>query len=203
MFHVKHEGWDLAEELAGVTLDGPAIERLQTYERALVQRAAPMGMIGASDLTRIRERHILDSIRATPRLPASGTVCDLGSGAGLPGLVLAITRPDLRWILVEVRRNRARFLQEAIGALGLERVQVHDRRADTLSQRVDACTARAYAPAASSWASAERVLDTRAPLIYWAGASFDLRRDAPDGVSAVLFETPGLARSGPLVIMTL
>lgn len=202
MFHVKHEGWDLAEELAGVTLNAPAIERLQTYERALVQGAAPMGMIAASDLTRVRERHLLDSIRATPCLPASGTVCDLGSGAGLPGLVLAITRPDLRWILVEVRRNRARFLQDAIGALGLERVEVHGRRAETLRQRVDACTARAYAPAASSWASAQRLLVRGAPLIYWAGASFDVTRDAPHGVNAVLFETPGLARSGPLVIMT-
>lgn len=199
---MKHEGWDLAEDLAGVTLEDRAVERLEAYESALVERAAPMGMIAAADIKRLRERHILDSIRAAPCLPDEGVVCDLGSGAGLPGLVLSIVRPDLRWILVEVRRNRAHFLEERIVALGLKRVVVHARRAETMREKVDACTARAYAPASASWVSADRVLRTHAPLIYWAGASFDLTRDVPAGLNAALFVTPGLARSGPLVIMT-
>ena len=202
MFHVKHEGWDQAEDLAGVTLPLGAVDRFEAYEAALIERAAPMGMIAASDVPRLRERHILDSIRAVPCLPDTGLVCDLGSGAGLPGLALSIVRPDLRWVLVEVRRNRARFLEDTIASLGLEGVVVHARRAETFRDRVDACTARAYAPPSRSWASAEWILGPQAPLVYWAGTSFEVGRDVPEGVRAVLFATPGLARSGPLVIMT-
>ena len=202
MFHVKHEGWDEAADLAGVTLSAPMRERLDAFETSLVERAAPMGMISASDVPRVRERHILDSLRGAPCLPDDGVVCDLGSGAGLPGLVLSIVRPDLRWILVEVRRNRVRFLEETVSALGLEGVTVHARRAETYRARVSACTARAFAPAATAWEVAERILGPGASLIYWAGASFETGRDVPEGVNAAVFATPGLARSGPLVIMT-
>lgn len=202
MFHVKHEGWDEAASLAGVSMSSLMRERLDAFERSLLERAAPMGMIAASDVPRVRERHILDSIRGTPYLPGAGTVCDLGSGAGLPGLVLSIVRPDLRWVLIEVRRNRAGFLEEMVSMLDLRGVTVHARRAETFRTEVAACTARAFAPASLAWAAADRILGPGAPLIYWAGSSFEAGREVPEGVNAALFATPGLARSGPLVIMT-
>jgi 16S rRNA (guanine527-N7)-methyltransferase len=158
-------------------------------------------MVARSDVPRLRERHIVDSLRAVPHLPASGTVCDLGSGAGLPGLVLAIARPDLHFVLVEVRRNRADFLQQAAEAIGLPDVAVYARRLATYRDVADACTARAFGSAVGSWAAADRLLGRSGFLIYWAGASFDAATDAPNGVSVHLFETPGLAQSGPLVIM--
>lgn len=199
MFHVKHEGWAVAASL-GVDLDDAAIERLERFERRLSEKGAPMGMVASSDLPRLRERHILDCLRATPLLPEAGTVCDMGSGAGLPGIVLAIARPDVRFVLVEVRRNRASFLEEA--AASLENVVVHGRRLETFRDQVEACTARAFAPPARSWEAAERVLGRAGYLIYWGGASFDERSDLPVGVSGELFTTSALARSGPLVIMT-
>jgi 16S rRNA (guanine527-N7)-methyltransferase len=199
MFHVKHEGWGVTASL-GVDLDGPAIERLERFERRLREKGAPMGMVASSDLPRLRERHILDCLRAAPLLPESGTVCDLGSGAGLPGIVLAIARPDLRFVLVEVRRSRASFLEEATA--GLENVVVHGRRLETFREPVEACTARAFAPPLKSWEAAERVLGPSGYLIYWAGATFDAGSDLPTGVSGRLFTTSALARSGPLVIMT-
>jgi 16S rRNA (guanine527-N7)-methyltransferase len=202
MFHVKHEGWDEAADLAGVALSSLMRERLDAFETSLVERAAPMGMIAAPDVPRVRERHILDSIRGAPYLPGAGTVCDLGSGAGLPGLVLSIVRPDLRWVLIEVRRNRAGFIEEMVSMLGLSGVTVHARRAETFRTEVDACTARAFAPAPMSWAAADRILEPGAPLIYWAGSTFEPSRDVPESVKAAVFATPGLARSGPLVIMT-
>ena len=199
MFHVKHEGWEAASAL-GVQLGSEAEDRLERYERLLLEKAIPRGMIGPSDASKLRERHILDSIRAAPLLPASGTVCDLGSGAGLPGIALAIVRPDLRWVLVEVRRNRAAFLEEA--SAGLDNVSVYPRRLETLGTRVAACTARAFATAPRSWIAATHVLEPGGSLIYWAGESFDPATDLPKDVSARLFPSTALARAGALVIMT-
>lgn len=198
MFHVKHEGWELAERL-DQHLAQETIARLERYEQLALQEAVPMGMVALTDVPRIRERHIVDSLRALPFLPERGTVCDLGSGAGLPGLVLAIARPDLRFVLVEVRRNRAAFLERA--ADGLSNVIVHGRRLETFREKVETCTARAFAPPSRSWGSAEPLLAAGGTLIYWAGATFDGTTDVPDGVSARLFTTTALARSGPLVIM--
>jgi 16S rRNA (guanine527-N7)-methyltransferase len=198
MFHVKHEGWEVLSEM-GIELGPEAKPRLERYERLLVDRAIPRGMIAASDGPRLRERHILDSIRAAPLLPAAGTVCDLGSGAGLPGIPLAIVRPDLRWVLVEVRRNRADFLEET--SAELENVSVYPRRLETLDDRFAACTARAFASAPESWNAASRILEPDGFMIYWAGASFDPAADAPNDASMRLFHSSGLERAGPLVIM--
>lgn len=200
MFHVKHEGWEIAGAL-DVTLDDLAITRLERFESMLLQRAVPMGMVAPSDAPRLRERHLLDCLRAAPLLPASGRSCDLGSGAGLPGIVLAIARPDLRMVLVEVRRNRAGFLEECVRRLELTRVVVYARRLETFSERVDVGLARAFGNPRHSWESAERILTSTGSLIYWAGRTFDRTRDLPEDVTVRLFQTPALARSGPLVIM--
>lgn len=200
MFHVKHEGWEGIQDL-GASVDIPTIGVLERFEASLLGRAIPMGMVAASDAPRIRERHVLDSLRAAPLLPAAGSVCDLGSGAGLPGMVLAMVRPDLRFVLVEVRRNRAGFLTDSIADLGLTNVRVHGRRLETFREPVAVCLARAFAGPGRSWEAASRILEPQGRLIYWAGQSFDTSIDLPEHVSSRLFQTPTLARSGPLVIM--
>jgi 16S rRNA (guanine527-N7)-methyltransferase len=199
MFHVKHEGWEAAEAL-GVALDAPQLARVEDYERILLEQAVPMGMVGASDAGRLRERHILDSLRAAPLLPEAGVVCDLGSGAGLPGIVLAIARPDLPFVLVEVRKNRADLLERA--SADLPNVTVHPRRLETYREGASLCLARAFGPPARSWTVADGILERPGSLVYWAGQSFDPARDTPEGVELRLFRTPALARSGPLAIMT-
>ena len=187
----------------GVPLAPGQIALLERYEEFLVDRAAPMGMVAPSDVPRLRERHILDSLRAVPLLPrANATMCDLGSGAGLPGIPLAIALPDLQITLVEVRHNRAAFLETVIGALGLERVSVHARRLETFRSSVDVCLARAFAPAPKAWPAADRLLGAGGMLVYWAGATFDPNADPPPGVDVALFPTSALVRSGPLAIMT-
>ena len=200
MFHVKHEGWELATTV-GLPLDDGQMAHLEDFERLLLSDAAPMGMIGPSDAPVIRERHIIDSLRGLPHLPPAGLVADLGSGAGLPGIPLAICRPDLGFVLVEVRRNRARFLRAAAERLRLSNVSVYGRRLETLTERFDLCTARAFAPPAKTWQAATRVLRATGVVVYWAGSGFDASRDLPNGVSSRLFAAPALARSGPLVIM--
>lgn len=198
MFHVKHEGWDLADSI-GIDLDTATMARLERFEDLVREQAVPMGMVASSDVARLRERHVIDSLRAVPYLPGSGSICDLGSGAGFPGLVLAIMRPDLRFVLVEVRRNRAAFLRRAAG--NLANVSLHARRLETFREQVDACTSRAFGPPAKSWEAAARILVPGGRLLYWAGATYDRAADVPEGVSAAHFTTSALARSGPLVIM--
>ena len=200
MFHVKHEGWTAAAASLEVTLPPGADAKLDRYERILVDRGSPMGVIAPRDVPRVRERHLLDCLRATPLMPATGAVYDLGSGGGLPGVVLAIARPELEVTLIEVRRNRAAFLGAVVAELDLPLVRIYPRRAETLRERADVCLARAFKPAPAAWSIAEPLLRPKGRLIYWAGASFDpepFRTDA----EVRLFRTPALARSGPLAIM--
>ena len=87
----------------GVALDPSQASRLIRFEELLADRAIPQGVVSASDATKIRERHILDSLRAAPVVEGADLAADLGSGAGLPGVVVAISLPRLRMLLVERR----------------------------------------------------------------------------------------------------
>ena len=90
---------------------------------------------------------MLNCAVVVPRVPVGATVADVGSGAGLPGLVWAIARPDLHVTLIEPLLRRTTFLDEAVSALGLgDEVTVLRARAEEVSDRFDVVTARAVAP---------------------------------------------------------
>jgi 16S rRNA (guanine527-N7)-methyltransferase len=200
MFHVKHEAWPEALARLGVDLDGDALETLDRYEDLLRARATDLGLIASGDLPRLRDRHLLDSLRALPLLPATaGSLCDLGSGAGLPGLVIAIARPQLAVTLTEIRRRRVAFLELVVDRLGLRNVRIAGDWS-TCPGPFDVCTARAFRDARTSWAAANGLLAPEGALVYWAGSGFD-RSDLPQEVRAAL-RTSTLAWSGPLVIMS-
>src|SRR4051812_49520462 len=82
------------------------------------------GLIGPREVPRLWDRHLLNCAVLADLVPEGATVADIGTGAGLPGLVLAITRPDLRVTLVEPMLRRTTFLREAVDTLGLGRVEV-------------------------------------------------------------------------------
>jgi 16S rRNA (guanine527-N7)-methyltransferase len=174
---------------------------LAAYERLLRDPGVRRGVIARGDEGRIHDRHLLDALRAAP-LVHGPEACDLGSGGGLPGIPLAIARGDVTFVLTEQRANRADFLRLAVETLGLRNVRVHGGDAGALpAASVDTCTARAFARAAASWGTAERLLRPGGILLYWAGASFDLARDVPAGVRADVSDEARVAGSGPLVIM--
>jgi 16S rRNA (guanine527-N7)-methyltransferase len=104
------------------------------------------GLIGPREVPRLWERHVLNCAVVVPRVPAGSSVADVGSGAGLPGLVWAIARPDLTVTLIEPLLRRTVFLEEAVEALDLERVTVVRSRAEDVSEQFDVVTARAVAP---------------------------------------------------------
>jgi 16S rRNA (guanine527-N7)-methyltransferase len=185
----------------GVGLDEPRLAKLLAYERLLEDRAVPIGLVAVGDIGKIRARHVLDSLRASAPLAGARDAYDLGSGAGLPGIVVAIARPELRVGLVDSRRRRVAFLELAVAELGLSNAGVLGVRAETLTEPVDACLARAFAPAPSAWELAEPLLRPGGRLLYFAGTgerTEDLRARMP--VVDVL-STPVLESAGPLVIM--
>lgn len=113
-------------------LAGPGIER---------------GLLGPKERNSLWERHLLNCAAVAECLPDGASVCDVGSGAGLPGLVLAIVRPDTRVTLVEPLLRRVAFLHEAVAQLGLNNVEVLRGKAESISaRRFDVVTSRAVAP---------------------------------------------------------
>jgi 16S rRNA (guanine527-N7)-methyltransferase len=195
MFHVKHEG-------PSPSLDGTQDELLRRYEHLLATRAVTAGMVSADDVPRLRERHIVDSLRACAAVEAGDSdAYDVGSGAGLPGVVVAIACPTLRVRLVERRRSRAAFLELVVDELGLDNATVMAGGSEGLTGTVDLVFARALAPARPAWSIAEPLLRPSGRLVYFAGQGFRPQEELPDGVRATLLR-PSLAPSGPLVIMT-
>ena len=201
MFHVKHEGWDIAEAL-DLDLTPEQLDKLEAFEALIRERAIPLGMVATADAPRLRERHLHDSLRAATVVSAGDrTAYDLGSGAGLPGVVVAIACPDLRTSLVESRRPRAAFLQLVVDRLGLSNVAVCNERVETLADPVDLCFSRAFARVGVAWKAADRVLAPGGRLVYFAGERFD-PAELPVDAAWTLVTTSALARSGPLVIMS-
>lgn len=196
MFHVKHEGWT-------VELLSPAqLVTLGLYEELLLSQAIPRGIVSVSDSQHLRARHILDSLRALPHISSEAhMVVDLGSGAGLPGLPVAVARPDLDVTLAEPRQARAGFLELTVEKLGLANVRVFPRPAEELTPGFDVCLARGFADARRTWAVARDLLQPVGALIYWAGRSFRWE-DLPSEVGSRTVGDPALESGGPIVIMS-
>lgn len=126
---------------------GPALPIAIRYADQLVGAGVDRGLIGPRESDRIWERHLLNCAVVAEAVPSAANVTDIGSGAGLPGVVLAIARPDLRVLLVEPLERRAAFLIETIGLLDLPNVQVVRSRAEDLrAPPADVVVARAVAP---------------------------------------------------------
>lgn len=132
-----------AEPSAAVDLFGDRVELARQFTAALAEHGEERGLIGPLELPRLWTRHVLNSAIAAPLF--HGSVADIGSGAGLPGIVLAIARPDVRWTLIEPMERRTTWLTEQVDALGLDNVEVLRSRAEDVpaSSRFDVVTARA------------------------------------------------------------
>ncbi len=127
---------------------GFALPLLRRYEHILATVGLERGLIGPREVDRLWERHIMNSAVVEACVPEGATVIDVGSGAGLPGIPLAIVRPDVHVTLLEPLLRRSRFLEETVEALGLvDRVSVVRGRAeDAVVAPASVVTARAVAP---------------------------------------------------------
>ena len=124
-------------------LFGDRIDVARSFTSALAREGEERGLIGPLELPRLWTRHILNSVIAAPLF--HGSVADIGSGAGLPGLVLAIARPDVQWTLVEPMERRVTWLNEQVDGLELSNVTVLRSRAEDVrpAEGFDVVTARA------------------------------------------------------------
>lgn len=127
---------------------GAGLPIAQRYARLLAGPGVHRGLVGPAEADRIWERHILNCAAVAELIPPDAAVVDLGSGAGLPGIVLAIRRPAAAVTLLEPMARRVAFLQECADLLGLANVTVLRGRAEELAGRLaaDVVTARAVAP---------------------------------------------------------
>jgi 16S rRNA (guanine527-N7)-methyltransferase len=125
-----------------------ALPGLTAYAALLADAGVVRGLIGPREVPRLWDRHLLNSLAVEPLVPAGARVADVGSGAGLPGLAVALVRPDLSVDLVEPLLRRTVFLAEAVEVLGLGgRVRVVRARAEEAERGAyDVVLARAVAP---------------------------------------------------------
>ena len=127
---------------------GARFEQAVRYAELLADVAVRRGLIGPREVPRLWERHILNCAVLSELLPAGVSLCDVGSGAGLPGIPVALARPDVRITLLEPLLRRTTFLEEVVRELGLDNVTVVRGRAEEMVGKlaVDVVTARAVAP---------------------------------------------------------
>jgi 16S rRNA (guanine527-N7)-methyltransferase len=136
----------------------------QQFAEILTREGVLRGLIGPREVPRLWGRHLINCALLGRAIGPDLDVCDIGSGAGLPGLVLAIARPDLRVTLVEPLLRRSTFLEEAVSELGLDNVEVVRARAEELhgAREFSVVTSRAVAPL-------DRLLGWSMPLVREGG----------------------------------
>lgn len=130
---------------AAAVIAGDRIDVLRDFTRDLAERGERLGLIGPLEAPRIWTRHVLNSALLAPLVEPGARVADIGTGGGMPGLVLAIVRPDARFELIEPMERRCAWLNEQIERLGLENAAVKRGRAEEYhgAFEVDQITARA------------------------------------------------------------
>ncbi len=155
---------------AAAAVFGAALPALEAYAALLAGPGTERGLLGPREAPRLWERHLLNCAGLTELVQDGQVVLDLGSGAGLPGIVLALQRPDVQVVLVESLARRAQFLTECVEALGLRNTLVRRVRAEELHGKleVDVVTARAVAPV-------DRLAAWSLPLLHTGGRLLALK----------------------------
>jgi 16S rRNA (guanine527-N7)-methyltransferase len=174
----------MSEDQSGCTLSAPPAEAaglfrerlpaMVRYAELLAGPGVERGLIGPREVERLWERHLLNCGAVAELIPADSDVVDVGSGGGLPGLVLAIARPDLTMILLEPLLRRTVFLSECVEELGLRNVEVRRGRAEDWAGgklAAEVVTARAVAPL-------ERLIGWCLPLLAPEGRMLALKGEA-------------------------
>lgn len=162
---------DPQERLAAERLFGDRLALAERYVAHLASSGIVRGLIGPREVPRLWSRHVLNCAVVEELLPQDARVADVGSGAGLPGLCLALARPDLRLTLIEPLERRVQWLDEVVADLGLTNVRVLRARAEQAKDEVgdvDVVTARAVSALVG-------LLDITLPLLRGTGELLALK----------------------------
>lgn len=136
---------DEAERAAAEKLFGERLGLAEKFVDHLCSTGIEHGLLGPREVPRMWSRHVLNCAVLAPELPAGGEVADVGSGAGLPGIALAIARPDVDFLLIEPMERRVQWMDTVVKDLGLDNVRLIRARAEEAVDEVmaDVVTARA------------------------------------------------------------
>jgi 16S rRNA (guanine527-N7)-methyltransferase len=133
------------DELIGLYFPNRELE-IEKYAQFLIGAGIERGLIGPREGDRIWERHIFNCLPVSTLVPEGSLLFDIGSGAGLPGIVISLARPDLKITLIEPLSRRVEFLEEAITLLSIENVSVIRGKSENVKKSANYVTARAVAP---------------------------------------------------------
>jgi len=187
-----------------LALDDAAIERLLDYVELLERWNAAYNLTAVRDPAEMVTRHLLDSLAIAPHVTGA-TLADLGSGAGLPGIPLAIAVPEREILLVDSNGKKARFLREAVRKLALAKTRVAESRVENVEGTFECITARAFASLGDMLAWGGHLL---APNGRWLALKGRFPDDELAGVPAAFeidktieLNVPGLDAERHLVIL--
>ncbi|HEY7853563.1 MAG TPA: 16S rRNA (guanine(527)-N(7))-methyltransferase RsmG [Aquiluna sp.] len=155
MSEVEYE----AEPAAAADIFGSRLDLARAYTDRLAKDSETFGLLGPRELPRIWGRHVINSALLSELVPAGSKVADIGSGAGLPGLPMAIAKPDAHFTLIEPMERRSNWLQQVVLDLEIKNVDVIRARAEEVQRTdFDIATARAVA-------ALDKLLKLLTPLI--------------------------------------
>jgi 16S rRNA (guanine527-N7)-methyltransferase len=204
--HPQHAALVAGLSALGIAPDQAVVQRLLDYLDLLARWNQTYNLTAVRDPDAMVTRHLLDSLAALPWVQGP-RVADLGSGAGLPGIPLAILRPQVRFVLVEANGKKARFLRECVRRLALANVDVVEARAEGAAHdgRVDQVVARALAALPELAAYAAHWLEAGGQLLALKGPDWrEELRGLPAGFEHIATHTlvvPGLDAGRVLVVL--
>jgi 16S rRNA (guanine527-N7)-methyltransferase len=155
-------------------------EAILAYAELLTTAGIERGLIGPREGERIWERHIFNCLPVTQLLPQGASLFDIGSGAGLPGIVIALARPDLKVTLIEPLERRVEFLKEATAGSSIEVIR---GRAQDIKKSADFVTARAVAPLEKLKKMSWHMVKTGGSLLAMKGESASAEMEGVKGAT--------------------
>ena len=174
------------------------LDEIAAYAHFLTTAGIERGLIGPREGERIWERHIFNCLSVTQLLPQGASLFDIGSGAGLPGIVIALARPDLSVTLIEPLERRVAFLNEAVEGLNLtiNNMEVIRGRAQDVKKSADFVTARAVAPLEKLKKMSWHMVKTGGSLLAMKGESASSEMEGVKGATLheITLEGIGLGR---------
>lgn len=149
-----------AERVAADELFGAELDAARRFVEHLCVTGIEHGLLGPREVPRMWSRHVLNCAVLAPELPAGSQVADVGSGAGLPGIALALARPDVDFVLIEPMERRVQWMDSVVKDLGLQNVELIRARAEEVTDEVmaEVVTARAVS-------ALKKLIPLTAPLL--------------------------------------